>query len=647
MNRGDMIKIHYGSYSAENGGAVAPQAVGTYTFEVKFDDVAVTSPSPLSVIVHGGTASKLMVTAPSQVSADPGTAPVAVTVEIQDATNTATVSGSDLDVTLSSTSSTGSFTDADGGAIANNTVTISAGMSSAMVYYSDTGVGTTATITASATGLTADTGTIMVTSDVDMVNETSVSVSPAVAKAGDSVTVTASGTAGKTATFSVGAVVTTMAMTESATDAGSYSGSFSVVQDQHDGTHDVTVNIGDASATVASAVTIDTKAPTNVSAEASPMTVENGGMVTITVMATGATSVTADVSALDTTQTSVMLTMANGAYSASVTISAENEATNGSKTITVTAMDDAGNSAMATTMVTLDNKLSYTSTIPAGTSLFHVPLDVEGLDTVGNLKAALGDAVSLAIVYDSAAGSWNSRSDNVMITGDLGIILVTSAAITHTFEGQAWGGGASTISLKAGSNLIGLPLDVPNVMNVSDISSLFANGIVASVVVSTDDGFAAASAANDGPVMGDAAYLITATADGTAAVIGKGWSNAATGAAPVALTGYNVDSQTPVLDVQGAVVDEITGLAKEGFRVKVKNLSTKAALSKVTSVEMAEGYNMTFVDLKAAHAARIGDVLEISADSPNPLIGVQPVRHVVTVDDVKNSTIQLENLHRL
>ena len=40
----------------------------------------------------------------------------------------------------------------------------------------------------------------------------------------------------------------------------------------------------------------------------------------------------------------------------------------------------------------------------------------------------------------------------------------------------------------------------------------------------------------------------------------------------------------------------------------------------------------------------IGDVLEISADSPNPLIGVQPVRHIVTADDVKNSTIQLENL---
>ena len=113
---------------------------------------------------------------------------------------------------------------------------------------------------------------------------------------------------------------------------------------------------------------------------------------------------------------------------------------------------------------------------------------------------------------------------------------------------------------------------------------------------------------------------------------------------PIALAGYNVDGQTAVLDVNGAIVDEITGLAREGFRVKVKNLSTKASLSKVTSAETAEGYNMTFVDLKAGHAARIGDVLEISADSPNPFIGVQPVRHTVTVDDVKNSTIQLEEL---
>ena len=645
MERGDVIKIHYGWYATENGGAHAPQAAGTSVFRVEFDGVAVASQP--TVTVHGGTASKLVVTAPSEVSADLGTAPVAITVEIQDDTNAIAVAGTDLEVTLNSTSSTGTFTDADGEAIVDNTVTISAGSTEATAYYSDTAAGT-ATVRATAVGLDSGRATIEVTSDIDTVDENSISVSPAVAKAGDRVTVTARGTAGKTATFSVGAVVTTMMMTESS--AGSYSGSFNVVQDQHDGTHNVTVAIGDASAMGANAVTIDTNAPTISGASASPSTVGNGDTVTISATVTGATSVTADVSALDDTKTDVTLTMANGSYSASVTISDDNEALNGSKTITVTATDAAGNSAMATAMVTLENKLSYTSMIPAGQSLFHVPLAVDGMDTVGALKAALGDAVNLALVYDSAAGSWDARSDNVMITADLGIILATSAAVTHTFEGQPWGGGTSTISLKAGSNnLIGLPVNDPRVTNVSDIMSLFTSGVITSIVAGTGDPAepfkqVIAGTSSDGPVMGDAAYLVTATADATAAVIGKGWSSAAMGAAPVALAGYNVDDQTAVLDVQGAVVDEITGLAREGFRVKVKNLSTKASLSKVTSVEMAEGYNMTFVDLKAANAARIGDVLEIYADSPNPLIGVKPVRHIVTVDDVKNSTIQLENL---
>ena len=646
MDRGDVIKIHYGWYATENGGAHAPQAPGTYVFRVEFDGVGVASQP--SVIVHGGTASKLVVTAPSSVSADPGAASVAITVEIQDDTNATAVIGSDLEVTLSSTSSTGSFTDADGEEIVDNTVTIPAGSTEATAYYSDTAAGTTATVRATTVGLDSGRDTIEVTSDIDTVHENSISVSSAMAKAGDRVAVTARGTAGKTATFSVGAVVTAMMMTESSAGSGSYSGSFNVVQDQHEGTHNVTVAIGDASATVANAVTIDTNAPTISGASASPSTVGNGDKVTISATVTGATSVTADVSALDDTKTDVSLTMGtNGSYSASVTISEDNEAVNGSKTITVTATDAAGNSAMAVAMVTLDNKKSFTSTIPTGVSLFHVPLDVDGLDTVGDLKTMIGDAADLAIVYDSATGSWNSRSDAVAITSSLGIILSMSAGATVTFDGDAWDGGTSTISLGAGANLIGLPVSDPRVTNVSDIAGLFTANVVSTVVVSTDDGFksvGAAGDAGDGPVMGDAAYLVTASAAGNAVLIGDGWTYAPMAAAPVALAGYNVEGQTAVLDVQGTVVDEISGLAREGFRVKVKNLSTKAALSSVSSVEAADGYNMTFVDLKAGNAARIGDVLEISADSPNPLIGVQPVRHIVTVDDVKNSTIQLEEL---
>ena len=400
-------------------------------------------------------------------------------------------------------------------------------------------------------------------------------------------------------------------------------------------------------------MTIDSTAP--VVTVTAPASAENGDTVMISAMVTETgtvSSVMADVSALDSTQTAMVeLAMAaDGSYSASVTISDDNAAVNGAKTITVTAMDAAGNSGTGTASVMLDNKLSFTSMIPAGTSLFHVPLDVEGLDTVGDLKMMLGDAVSVITVRTppGSEAEWDSSSGNedVMITADLGIILSMTAEVSLTFEGAAWGGGISMISLNAGRNLVGLPVDDPGVNNVSDIITVAA-GAVTNIVVSTDDGFAAVLAVGDsadGPVMGDAAYLVTATSATTIPLLGEGWSNGTAAAAPVALVGYNVDGQTPVLNVHGGIIDEITGLAREGFRVKVKNLSTKAVVNKVTSAETAEGYNMTFVDLKAGHAARIGDVLEISADSPNPLIGVQPVRHIVTIDDVKSGILEMEDL---
>ena len=630
----------------------APADAGAYPFGVTFREQSIAA-NPM-VIVQIAEASMLAIEAPASVVGDAGAVPVAITIMIQDADGGEAASADATTVNLTSTNTTtGSFT-SDGKAV--EMIPIPAGMSSAMVYYSDTRVGSTAIIVASdsAAGFDAATVSILVTTSVDIVD--TVMVTPAVATEGD-VTITVTGTPGKgdAAFFAVGELVTNASLTESATSSGTYTGTLTVVPDLQDGTHDVMATIGEASKTETGALTIDTMMPSiTLTAPAAGTTVANGGSVTITATAgdgtgSGIASVAADVSTLDSTQTDVALMMGtDGSYSVDVVISDDNEAVNGSKTITVTATDAAGNSAMAEAMVTLDNKMSFTSTIPSGVSLFHVPLDVDGLDTVGSLKTMIGDAVDLAIVYDSATGSWNSRSDDMAITSSLGIILSMSAEATVTFDGDTWDGGVSTISLSAGPNLIGLPVNAPNVTNVSTIAGLFTPPIVSTVVVSTDDGFksvGAAGDAGDGPVMGDAAYLVTASAAGNAVLIGDGWTNSAgTSAAPIALVGYNVDNQTPVLDVHGSVVDEITGLAREEFRVKVKNLSTKAALSSVSSIEAADGYNMTFVDLKAANAARIGDVLEISADSPNPLIGVKPVRHIVTVDDVKNSTIQLEDL---
>ena len=42
-----------------------------------------------------------------------------------------------------------------------------------------------------------------------------------------------------------------------------------------------------------------------------------------------------------------------------------------------------------------------------------------------------------------------------MITGSLGILVSLSAETTVTFEGQPW--ADTTVTLAAGSNLIGLP----------------------------------------------------------------------------------------------------------------------------------------------------------------------------------------------
>ena len=486
----------------------------------------------------------------------------------------------------------------------------------------------------------------MVHADTDNVVITSVSLSQTVAKAGDTVMITVAGSAAQDGMFSVGDVITDEDLMED--EAGSYTGSFTVVADLQDGMHTVTVSLNGTDDDSMS-VTIDTMAPTvSASTDAADM-VRNGDTVTITATAddgtgSGIDSVMANVAALDTTQTDmVALTMGDdGSYSAEITISEDNEAANGTHTITVTATDMAGNeSDMASTDVALQNSISFTSMIPTGANLFHVPLNDPDITTVGSLRTALGDAVTSLIVRQD--GSWEPDSDDVMVTSDLGIYLVATSDITATFEGDAW--EDTTVSLEAGANLVGLPVNDPSVTMAGDISGLFADGVVLSITAGSGGQYTTVSATSDVAVAGDAAYYISASAAGSATLTGDGWENGdGASAAPIALSGYKIGSQTPALAVYGSVTDEITGLAKEGFRVKVKNLTTKAGLSEITSVETAEGYSMAFVDLKDARAARVGDILEISADSPNPLIGVKPVRHVVTVDDVKNGTITLEDL---
>ena len=624
----------------------APETAGPYDFTVFYDDEKV---GDITVNVLSAEEATTVELSSTETEVLDGTdTPVAITISLVDDTGTAATMSSSFSVGLSSDVSTGMFSNAaDGTYAATLTVLIAAGQTEMTVYYQDAS-GDAATVTATS-GLPD--ATVDIATDVLKIVAGSASatitdsdgIEKSAAALGDTVTVSAM--ANGAPKFKIGGHAD-VSMTETAT-AGTYSGTWSPVSDLHDGTHTVTVTLGATSAN-AGQITVDTKDPSvTVTAPAAGMTVLNSATITISATVTDTTdvTVTADVSALDSGATgSVTLTDGTGTHM----ITEKNTNDNGEYTITVTATDAAGNTGTGEVAVMLDNTRSFTSMIPDAVSLFHVPLDVDGMDTVGDLKAALGEAV-LQVIVHRGGSDYNADSDSTAITGDLGLILVTNGAIEHEFVGRPWGGGTATISVSTdGNTLIGVPVDSGDMM-ISDIIGLFPEGVVAAIITAAGDNkyprIDGPNDPDDAAVEGDAAYLAVVTGDGTATVSGAGWSNGGSaGAAPIALSGYQLDTQTPVVSVYGSVVDEITGLAKEGFRAKVKNLTTKAALSSIISVEATDGFNMTFVDLTDAHAARVGDVLEISADSPDPLVGVKPVRHIVTVDDVKNTRIQLEDL---
>ena len=309
----------------------------------------------------------------------------------------------------------------------------------------------------------------------------------------------------------------------------------------------------------------------------------------------------------------------------------------------------------------------YLLPIPAGISLIHVPLKVTEVDgaaqtieSISDLYDALGgtSAVNFLFTYDSRDQEWRSyfgASDTGTpadreLTDDMGIIAGMIASASISLSGSPLGtNGSGTITINPGLNLVGLPLRDSRITRVSDLFALDGIGGNVPVIILTDGGeFKAVGRADDPgdiPIVGGQAFILTAQRAETVALSGDGWTNiSGTAAAPsMALTGIEVGDITPVLGLRGAVVDEGTGVNQVGLRVTVKNLSTRRAVAAVTGPDEA-GYRLTVVDIETGRAATIGDTLEISAQSPNPFIGVKPLRYTVTTEDVKQSLIQLPEL---
>ena len=201
---GDLIIFVYTS-------TTTPAEPETSMFVVEFGGGAVTEGNS-DVLVQAAEASMLDIDAPTKVSADMEAAPAKITIMIQDADGGEAATADAVTVGLSSTSSTGSFSEAPGGAAVDQ-VTIKAGMSSKMVYYSDSRVGSTAILTVSDDDgvLTHDTASIVVSTDVLALNSVSFMISDGkdVAMDGDTITVTAdiAGTPSKMPTFTIGTIV--------------------------------------------------------------------------------------------------------------------------------------------------------------------------------------------------------------------------------------------------------------------------------------------------------------------------------------------------------------------------------------------------------------------------------------------------------
>ena len=310
--------------------------------------------------------------------------------------------------------------------------------------------------------------------------------------------------------------------------------------------------------------------------------------------------------------------------------------------------------------------LEFDLALPSGISLIHVPLEVRMVDevagtieSVGDLYDALGGAstVNFLITYDSQAQEWRSffvSSDkgtlaDAPLADDTGIIAGLRAPVSLHLSGDPLGtDGSSTITLNQGLNLVGLPLRDPRVMRVSDLFGLDGIGGNVPVIILTDGGEFKAVGRVDDPgdieITGGQAFILNARRAAMVEVSGDAWTNTSgMAAAPVTMTGLEVEEMTPILGLRGSIVDEGTGLKAEGFRVTVKNLSTGRAVAAITSPDEA-GYRSTVVDIETGHAATIGDILEISAQSPDPLVGVQPVQYTVTAEDVKRGLIQLSEL---
>ena len=658
-----------GAMDANGNGAMDANGNGTMDANGNGDmSASVTYTGTVPVTGAGDGVQMITITA-MDISGNTAEEKVSVTVDNTAPTVTASAAPASAangkEVTISVTTETGATVTADASAIGGGDSIALAESATAAGSYSGTATVTDATDGEQMISITA-TDALDNASDAVMVSVTvdntapalsMASVSPAEVVNGDEVTISVTTETGATVTADASAIGVTaaIALAESATTAGSYSGTATVnVTAGVDMAISITATDALGNASEAASATVSVHEVT--SASFSPMEASTGDMVTVIAMGTAGLK---DVgfSVGDIVKDHPMSESPAGTYTGSfkTVIDVHPEGVYSvSVNIGVASMTAEGS-------LTIDHLSEFTLTIPAGVHLIHIPLNVAKIGdmpgtigTVVDLYKALSPAVNFIISLDADGKTWNSylgaesagSAADAAIGADTGLVAVMKTETTLKLAGTAHGeDGKSSIMLKAGTNLVGVPLDPTGLNMISDGLAAGATSIVVSDAAG--EGFLTISQAGDpgdGPFVGGRGYIVIAAADGTIDVEGQPWEDAvdatdpAGGDMPPAAPSIGI--QTPALHVQGKLLDNAGMLTRDGLTVSVRNVTSGTTLGSET---VTDEYSMTFVKLDT-HAAKVGDVIEIKADSSNPLLGIRPVQYVVTSEDVLTSRISLPDL---
>ncbi len=185
--------------------------------------------------------------------------------------------------------------------------------------------------------------------------------------------------------------------------------------------------------------------------------------------------------------------------------------------------------------------LTFDLSLPAGINLIHIPLKVRdvngmptGIESVSDLYDALGgdDTLNWLITHDSVTQEWHGYfgggdrgtvADRVL-TEQTGILADVKTPISVHLAGDALGeNGMSDITLNAGLNLVGLPL---NDLGISRVSDLLTDNV--HVIVVTEDGAfkLVGSAGDPGDILvtGGRGFILIAQQGATVPIAGAPWN---------------------------------------------------------------------------------------------------------------------------